>query len=67
MAGNSVSLSQLLLKLGPKVGERHFDRRPQTPQVLHSRMQIESLLTVRNQSLDHCHNDLAWIRHLLVH
>src|SRR6266851_4092770 len=67
MAGDSVSLRQLLLKLSPKVGDRFPYRRPKTPKVIHSGMQLESLLATSNQGLDHADDDFAWTRDLIVH
>src|SRR5712692_4446381 len=53
MAGDSVSLRQLLLNLSPKVGDRFPYRRPETSKVFHSRVQLESLFATSNQGLDH--------------
>src|SRR5260370_19533147 len=67
MAGDSVSLRQLLLNLSPKVGDRFPYRRPKTPKVFHSGMRLESLLATSNQGLDHADDDFAWTRDLIVH
>jgi hypothetical protein len=66
MASDSVSLRQLLLNLSPKVGDRFSHRRPETPKVFHSRMQLESLFATSNQGLDHGDDGFAWTGNLLV-